>query len=522
MKKVFKTIFIYLGVILLALIATIIFCAGFLFFYRDGNIFGIKYIKQNQLIYAMENEDMSALQTIEVNTDSFKVYVTVNEDVETLMGAMRSKVFGYAHKDKAQADFSLEYNEDINCAVFTSVQPKGWLNKKGSFINIAIPKSIADSGVNLIVKSNKGDIEVGGDLDLLIGNVTIENKKGDTVVKNIDFNGNLNIEIGSGSFVLDKTSTTSGENNIEISLGSGNVDFTKFDTSKFKINRVTVKELKSGQIRIAECEELNTDGNINGGGQVEIGMVCKVNFSSLDTNLIIYYINGTIENSEDLWPSEITSTGRGWIYIPTAKCNLVVNNENGATEIGTAMGTVNLVSNHGNIKMLNALKLVSASSVYGNIEIKFSKNAFNYSADTESGKLNRAVIAKTKNGHIVVDGLQNGNIEATGNGRITLNYDKVVGDGNVVIGKAGAIYIMVPNPISNEDNSCAFNLTLRSEVNSDIKIGVVGSIGETVDYVGKGETFTNIYNSGDYTDNNLEVNSTTGVIKIRSRDLVNY
>ena len=123
MKKAFKIFFIYLGVLLLALLATVVFCAAFLFFYREGNIFGVQYIKQNQILYATEDEDMTNLETIVVNSDVFDVYIRVNPSVNSLTGAMKSKVFGYTTKTKAHTSFSLEYNEKTKTAVFDSVEP---------------------------------------------------------------------------------------------------------------------------------------------------------------------------------------------------------------------------------------------------------------------------------------------------------------------------------------------------------------------------------------------------------------
>ena len=186
MKKAFKTIFIYLGVILLALLATVIFCAGFLFFYREGNIFGIQYISTNETLYAKENEDMSNLKTIEINSENFDVYVRVNPNVSSLMGAMRNKVFGFAKKSKAQASFSLEYNETTQTAVFSSTQPKGWLSTKNSFIEIAIPEEFAEDGYDIKVKTTKGDIQIGGDYDWTIGSLVIETSKGEATITNID------------------------------------------------------------------------------------------------------------------------------------------------------------------------------------------------------------------------------------------------------------------------------------------------------------------------------------------------
>ena len=171
---------------LLALIATVIFCAGFLFFYREGNIFGIQYISMDEVLYARDNEDMSDLQTIELYSESFDVKISVNENVDSLIGAMKNRVFGYAKKSKAQASFLLEYDEVSKTAVFDSVQPQGWLNKKKSFIEIAIPQSIVDSGCNLVIKTSKADINIKGVEDWTVGNVTIESSKGDVKITNVN------------------------------------------------------------------------------------------------------------------------------------------------------------------------------------------------------------------------------------------------------------------------------------------------------------------------------------------------
>ena len=130
MKKVFKSTFIYLGVILLAFIATIIFCAAFLFFYRDGNIFGIQYVSSKQVLYAQTSVDLSGMQSIEIESDGYDITIGANSNVKTLVGAMRNKVFGFARKSQAQPSFKLKYNPDTKVAVFTVKEPEGFLNKR--------------------------------------------------------------------------------------------------------------------------------------------------------------------------------------------------------------------------------------------------------------------------------------------------------------------------------------------------------------------------------------------------------
>ena len=516
MKKIFKTITIYLGVLLLAGVATTIFCAGFLFFYRDGNIFGIQYIKTDKIIYARESADMANLERIEINSKNYDVAVKVNPNVDNLIGAMRNKVFGYAIKSKAQAKFTLEYNEVTRTATFNTVEPKGWLNKSDAYIEIAIPQDFAENVIDLVISTNKGDITVGGSNSWDIGKINVKSSKGDASFKNIIINETLTLSPGSGCFsVANSCSTATGGINARLSVGSGTIDLTKFDTEKFKLNTVEIVKNSRGEINILQAKELVSNGNINGGGKIQVKEIGFVDFTSLDTNV---YINSIVNNAT----SRIKLTGTGKAIINRALCSLEITADDGDIKVGSATGTLALSTRHGDIKVVEALKLVSAVTIYGNIDISFGESALDYADTTiNDGNKNRAVIATTKNGHIIVKGLQNGTITATESGRISLSYDRVVGD-NVIVGSLGAVNIVVPNPETNESNECAFNLKVNSGVSADIKVGAAGSIGR-VDFSESGiHEFTNIYNNASSTTNNLNIESSTGPIKIRSLDLVKY
>lgn len=523
MKKVFKTIFIYLGVLLLALLATVIFCAGFLFFYRDGNIFGIKYINSNEIIYARENEDMDKLTLIEVNSADFDVNIRVNKSVDTLMGAMKNDVFGYVKKSTTHGKFVLEYNENTKTAVFESTEPKGWINKEDAYLEIGIPESWAEKGFALKINTQKGDISIGGNIDWTLGNLEINTTKGNVYLKNITLDGDINLNLGKGKLAIDKECSTVDMANAEVRVGSGTVDFGHINVDKFNLGVVEIKAISKGQVWIKQAEELITDGNINGGGEVEVANIGFVDFASLDTNIKINNITKSVDDQGSALSSRIKMSGQGKVFVNNANCNLEVNGDNGKIEINTATGTLALSSNQGDISVTQALKLVSAVSQSGNISIKFSTSALNYQpTDVNNANKNRAVIATTKNGNIVVEGLQNANIVATGTGGVSLKYDRVAGDNNIET-TSGAVNIVVPNPTETTPiNGCAFNLYIDSNVNTDIKVGVAGSIGG-VDFDSSGShDFINIYNSATSTSNNLNVKSTTGKIKVRSADLVDY
>ncbi len=516
MKKAFKMIFIYLGVLLLALIATVVFCAGFLFFYREGNIFGIQYISTDNVIYARESEDMSDLKTIEVHSENFKVLIEAHSSVEGLIGAMNNEVFGYAKKAKAHTSFSLEYNEDTKTAVFSSSQPKGWLNKKKAFIQIAIPEDLLDNDINLIVKTSKADINIGGNELLVLGSLTIETSKGDATVSNVQLSNGITTIIGSGSVYIDETCKTTSAINASVEVGSGTINFAKINVEEFSFGVIEIKSIKRGKIGIIKTNELITNGNINGGGRIEVGEVGVVDFESLDTDILIGTINGVPGSNAAL--SIITINGQGDVFIDTAKSDLEVNGHNGNININIVNGTAVLMSNQGDVRVGSAIKAISVDTTYGNADITFAESDAIYTA--ENGI--KSISATTKNGHIIIKGLQHGIVTATDKGRISLEYDKVVGE-NKIVANSGVVNIVVPDPdVDSRENEYAFNLNISSEVNCDIKVGVVGHLGG-IDYSDSGnKEFSNIYNSGTSTLNNLDVSSTTGRIKIRSTNLIGF
>ena len=511
MKKAFKLFFIYLGVLVLALIATTVFCGGFLFFYRDGNIFGVRYISTKQIIQANESEDMSDLSKVKIKGDDFDINISVNSSVTELKGAMYNKVFGYTYKDKAQAEFALEYDSVTKTATFDIKEPSGWINKKSSYIQIAVPVDLALKGFDLEVSGDKADINISEDEhEFNIKNIKLQSTNGNVVIKDANIVNNLTVSIGKGDFKIDKTCTSSNNIDAVLSVGTGRIDLSKINLDKFTFGTIDIKKNKHGEIGIMKCRKLITDGDIESGGKIYINNVGFVDFISKNTDLII----GSIT---DIDISRIKLSGIGDIKINSANCPLELETYNGDIKVGTSSGSMILKANQGDILVSEALGYIAADSVYGKIKISFSESANGYD---EIGQ-HRAVQATTKNGSIEVVGLEKGVVTATDKGRINLRYNKVVGD-NVVNSKSGSIYIVVPNPESASSNECAFNLKVETEISSDIKVGVAGSIGK-VDSTESGIfEYTNIYNSLSSTKNNLQVKSTNGIIKIRSQDLVQY
>ena len=506
MKKAFKIGFIYLGVILLALLATTVFCAAFLFFYRDGNIFGIKYISAKDTMFVKQERDISDIKTIDVTSSDFDVSIVVDKNVKTVVGAMHVEMFGYAFESKAHAKFEMNYNDITKTAAFTSKEPQGWLNRKGSYISISIPDEWVDNYCNIIVKTGKGDIVVGNNLTLKTNNLSIESVKGDADIVNTTINNSINLNCGKGLFYIDDKCSTTSEIYALLGVNSGKINLSQVNTEKFKIGSVEIIKNKKGLIGIKNAIDILTSQNINGGGEIQIGEVDCIDFKSLDTDVKIVKINST---------SRIGLTGVGDVYVKECYGQLDIEGYNGSIKIDTITKPLIVSSNQGNIKVSDAFTLVSAESKYGNIDITFNNNAGEYDSTTES----RAVNATTKDGHITVNGLQKGLVNATGSGRISLYYNKVVKDNEINAG-SGAVYIVVPQPGSAASNDYALNLSVSSNVGADVKVGVGGDI--EYDSTSNVQNYTNIYNSGATTSNNLVITSTTGKIKVRSSDLTGY
>lgn len=499
MKKVLKRIFIYLGVIILAITATIVLCAAFLFFYRDGNIFGFKYVSVNDIAYAREEEKFEGLQTIQIDGYNYPVTVSINDSVEKLSGAMRVKTFGYTHKSKFKASFNLEYDETTGVALFKVGEPGGWLNKRGSQVVIALPESY--SHCDIIVKTNKGDVTIGGKELLEVGEVSVTSVKGKVVLNNISISDKLDLDIGKGTVVVNNN-CLADYIDVNIKLGNGKVYLDKIDTTIFNINNVNLISCAHGDIYIAKAKRVITDEEELSGGNVAIATVEFIHVKAKNTNFVVKEITG-------ITACRFETSGQGKIAINKPSCPVDINAYNGDVKVTTPLNTVLVKTNQGDILIEEAVYMVDVTSVYGDINVAFSSSALDYDDNLKA----RAVVATTKNGHINISGLQKGNITSTEKGRITLNYNKVVGE-NVINTNIGNVYIVVPAGEVGESEN-ALSLELSTMVNADVRAGVV-------DWYGSGTfTQTNIYNDEAVsTSNILKVTGISGIVKIRSADLV--
>ena len=513
MKKKLKIIFIYIGVLLLSLLMTVVACAAFLFFYREGNIFGIQYIKRNEILYA----DVSGIagrsvSGITVIVDDFDVNIGVSPYGEEVRGALNNKVFGYTLKSNAQASITAKYDSVSGEVIFTIVEPQGWLSKKDCYVAIAIPETLAQMNIDLTIKTDKGDILIGRGDQISFGDVNIESSKGEVTLSNVAVENVLNANIGSGWIYVDEKCVADNVD-VNVKLGSGKINFTRIDN--FNIKTFKIESIKSGVVGVLRAYEVVTDGNIQGGGTVEIGSVTELEILSQDTNIKV----GTVGQlgSENLLMSRVDITGIGSVELDKVYSKIHVTGHNGYVKINNATGTVSVATNQGDIQISNAYKDVSVDTQYGNALVQFSsdESAPDY---TQSGRA-KALFATTKNGHIMAKGVQNANVTIRDKGRVSLDYEFVRGENVITSLGIGNINIVVP--YENENDECiAFDLRTKSESKLDVEVGTVSSkqaelIGNTY-YL----DVDNVY--GTASGNVLKIESVTGNIKLRSRNLIDF
>lgn len=497
---------VYLGVIVLALLATIIFCMAFLFFYRDGNVFGIKYISTKEMIYAYSDEDLSGAETIKIVSGDYPVELRVSASLDEIAGAMSNRVFGYAHQSNIQASFSVEYDSATKTVVFSGTEPEGWLNKSGSNIQVAIPEKDINKGYNIIIETKKGNININNEDLFTLGKIKINSTKGDVNFENISFSGDVITNIGSGNLNVDTSCETVDDINWTVGVDSGDINLAEINSEKFFLNSLKITKNTKGRIYVLKAESVSTDGILDSGGRLYIREVSYLDLAMKDTYIKINKIVGTVQ-------SRIRVSGNGDVEIDSVGNSvLLIEGYNGDVNIASAIGAMSISTNQGAINIADAVMEINAITNYGDINIKFNENAWNYTegADIKS----RFVTAITDNGHINIDGLQRGVITANDKGRITLNYNKVVGD-NVIKANSGAVNIVIPAAPINAGSDWAVSLKLNTEVNADVEAGVVKWHG-----YGNAE-FTNIYNETSVsTSNILNVTASTGIVNIRSEDLI--
>lgn len=417
-------------------------------------MFNITYISKSETLTS-QNYNIANVDTINLESRAFDVNILPTETNDISI-KVYSNTFGFVLVKNKNLDISASINSGT--LTFNVCEPYGAAFRNNSYIDLYIPSS---KTVNLNLKNKKSETLINSK-NLKIGNLSYTTENGDFDFVNGSVIGNMNLKLGNSLFTIyDNAKTNSNPTTINITTG-------RFDAPKAKLGDVTITKNKRGVIILGECETLKNNVK-TAGGRIEATKASHVNIQSTDTDISIKEVlNGAIVKLTKTGSIKINSL-TGFSDLSTQSGNIKLNHTN---------SNLILATDTGNITVKNAKYQISAKSNYGDIKISFANNAESYASNNNA----RAVIANTKKGKLVINGVENIKLTISDNGRAEVNMNNVYGD-NYIDGKNGNVKIVV-----NKDS--VYTLT-TSSMYGNVKVNLT-QITEYGGYTTKTSRTTNV------------------------------
>jgi len=467
--------------IILILLLAGLFCVGllYLFFVPDSTLFNIKYIGYSEK-FETGPYSTEGISTIELNSRAYDINIIPSESSEISV-TVKAKSFGYVLEKNSHVDVSSSISG--NTLTIDVTEPHGLAANGFSSIDLKLPKNYSP---NLVLKNKKADVLIQSE-SISINNLTYKSNSGRFDFKSGSINGEMNLTLNSAVFNLG-SSVNVNENNLTLSLTSG-----KFNASTHSFKNVKVTKNTRGIVDIKNCSSF-VEKVESAGGKIVIDSVLSVNIESSDTNVDI----------KNLYGGTIILTRTGSVKIDHLQGISLIKTKSGSISINKASAKFSTETTTGNQNLKNLTYFVEAVSTYGNINVEFANDAGNYNF-TDAIPL-RSLTATTTSGKITVKGVEHIKILVKDNGRVDVNMNNVLGDGNQIIGKRGSVNVVIAN-------DAIYGLTTES---------TEGSV-----YVNVGQFAVNGYTTTERTFNiicpfegawvpagYLEVSSTSGSIRI--------
>ena len=402
MGKIIKGVALYTLILIGILILIGAFIFGLMFFIPSFTPFGFAAINLNTNDETWSTLNLRESLTIDydngmsevygsevkvydvvVEAGDFNVKVISNPELTSFIRLRTSQhIFGLIRGDNAISldtdleiyqDQSISSGERYKLKVNMIYPTNGWINFKDSTLYLEVP---ADYAYNLTIQNTTGDIILAsGEED------------GNTTTLKID---TLDIETTTGSLnVEDLVASVDGEKNLTISSMSlktsgGIFDFTDINTLNIMKDSSTTSTLvidsnkgdfhfdtlRSAIIILGDDVSIKANTVITGGNP----------FTYRATNG--FFDIGTINTGSDQLVSIITNNADIDIDIIKASNNTngqqtsaIINTTYGDINIGTFYGKAKLATTHGSINVSLITAAISASTIYGDITLKYEGKA---------------------------------------------------------------------------------------------------------------------------------------------------
>ena len=461
-----------------------LFCVGvlYLFFIPNSSLFNVTYINHHKK-YNSNLYTASEINHVVVNSRSYDVFVETTDKDEIKL-EIDSRSFGFVLTKNEQLDFTATVKDKV--LTFDIKEPYGAAVKNNSSITLKLSST---RSVDLTLNNTSATTTISSD-KVLINNLNYSSKSGEMNFEKATINGKMNLNINKGKFTISKDVVTS-KNDMTLKLTSGRI-YAK----ETVLGDVEILKNNRGIITLNECERL-TQNAPTAGGVIKINKASYMNFLTGDTKITV----NEISQGADI---EIKKSGS--IKIGTLKSISIITTKSGNITIDNAESNLTAHSDTGNITVKKATTIVSTKTNYGQISVTFGDEVKSYS-ESADGFFYRVLNAEIKNGKLTAKGVdhlgivsENEGIKVTGNGRINLTMNDVLG-GNEVLGKNGSVNIVV-----NKDSKYA--LMTKSE-SGNVRVNLAQII-QYNGYTDKAFTQTNV---------NCETSTNTFVASTNDGDL---
>lgn len=472
-------------------------CVGilYLFFFPNSSLFGLTYVHNNVTVDSKAYSlDENTITKVVLKNNNYDVNISKASGNDVVAQAY-SNSYGFGLvKNK---DLSISTKIENNVLYITVTEPSGALIHSRCYVNVKIPQSDLD----LEILNNNATTKF---FDTKVKNFIYTANNGKCTLSSGEITNNITAKLNYSTFEI--LSEFKFHNNVSLALDKG-----KFNCQT-AINDINVTSNDRGVLKADKINNLNFQFE-SAGGSIELNKANYCLISSSDTNVNIKQLNH----------ANITLTKTGSITIGELSSDLsFLTTKTGNISIDVCKSNLQVKSNSGNINITNASKYVDATNVDGNINITYNKIGEELVPDYNDDDLYRQIKLTLTNGVATIVGAQNIQAEIFGSGKLNLTTDKILKNNNSIKVNRGSVYLVI------NENALYTLVTESTTRNGNISVNLLGinNIG-TGGYTDteKKETAVNesLYetNSYEYGTNKIDINCTTGAIKVRDSQTVN-
>lgn len=462
--KIFKTIFNYLFILTLILLALALVLAGYLALFPGKSLFGFQYISMDELKSMNCEYAMSDIEHISINTGRYDVQLLPTFGSEQYVSVSYDASYtGIAKVKNAEFAISSEYFATDHTLAIQTLEPTGLLSYRKAEIRVYIPVGAIDD-VDVSISTTKGSVTVGEGADasepigvMHLGGLTIKAGKDDVLVQKTAISGTTDISTTRGDISFADDVHIDGDV-VSLTTNRGKITLIDGVSDHSLMYVVTIRE--AGKV-IGDIPNDNVEINVVG-GTVDISDAKTLSGYGETAKITVGNISGIVDLRHKKNGSISLGKIGGIANISATKANVHIVSLNDDATIS---------STGGNIVVEGALKFVSASTESGDIYIHYLNDDTHNHFYNQTDKYNTALIS-TKKGNIKVYNVEYLTLTSIISSNIYVDFKNIPDENSVITAKSGSIKIVTPDGtvLAGDTNGLPYVVTYTTAGTSDVNI----------------------------------------------------